>query len=180
MRAGEPVGSCPEGPTVELDTRPNSSFLSALPLPAFSIASPASLRAGPPVGTGPFRLASWTHGDRLVLTRKQGLLGAAPGAELSVVFKLLIPDDAGRLHALEAGEIDGYDLVATQDIPEIEKDAELKLLERPPFNVGYLTINQARPPMDKLLVRQAVAYGLDRQRLARLVSSRVTRRSSRR
>ena len=33
----------------------------------------------------------------------------------------------------------------------------------PPFNVGYVGINQAKPPIDKLKVRQAVAYGLDRQ-----------------
>ena len=166
--AGQPslYGKCvSRGLAVEIHlTRPNSSFLSALPLPAFSIASPQSLRLREPVGTGPFRLDSWTHGDRLVLARNDDYWGEAP--ELADVVFRFIPSDIDRLHALEKGEIDGYGLVAAQDIPAIEKDPALKLVERPPFNVGYVTINQARPPMDKLLVRQAVAFGLDRQRLA--------------
>ena len=37
------------------------------------------------------------------------------------------------------------------------------MLDRPAFNVGYVGINQAIAPMDNLLVRQAVAHGLDRQ-----------------
>jgi len=153
------------GRSVELHlTRPNSSFLSALPLPAFSIASPASLQAGTPVGTGPFRLDSWTRGAELVLKRNDGYWGRKPALK-ELVFKV-IPDDSARLHALEAGDIDGFDFVSAQDAAEIEQDPELELVARPPFDVGYLTINQAKPPMDELLVREAVAYGLDRQRLA--------------
>ena len=44
-----------------------------------------------------------------------------------------------------------------------EGDANLQLLERPPFNVGYIGFNQAKPPMDKLEVRQAVAHAINRQ-----------------
>jgi peptide/nickel transport system substrate-binding protein len=43
----------------------------------------------------------------------------------------------------------------------------LKLLERPSSNVGYVGINQGIAPMNKLLVRQAIAYGLDRAAVAR-------------
>ena len=165
--SGQPslYGTCvSRGLAVELHlTRPSSSFLSALPLPAFSIASPESLRLREPVGTGPFRVKSWTHGESLVLERNDDYWGEAATLE-QIVFRF-IASDIDRLHALEKGEIDGYDLVAAQDITAIEKDSALKLLERPPFNVGYVTINQAKPPTDKLLVRQAIAFGLDRQRL---------------
>ena len=65
-----------------------------------------------------------------------------------------------------ACHIDGYDFVAPGDVPRIQKDGELKLLECPAYDLGYLTINPAKPPMDKLLVREAVAHGLDRQKLA--------------
>jgi peptide/nickel transport system substrate-binding protein len=167
--AGQPslyAGCVSHGPSVQIRlTHPSSSFLSALPLPAFSILSPASLRGGgTPVGTGPFRLQSWSHGRELVLVRNDDYWGDRP--RLSRLVFQVIQSDIDRLHALEAGTIDGYDFVAAQDVPEIQKDVELKLVERPPNDVGYVTINQAKPPMDKLLVRQAVAYGLDRQRLA--------------
>jgi peptide/nickel transport system substrate-binding protein len=47
----------------------------------------------------------------------------------------------------------------------------LKLLDRPSSNVGFVGINQAIAPMDKLLVRQAVAYGLDRAAVVRSLYS---------
>lgn len=166
--AGQPslYGGCtPRGNAVELRlTQPNSSFLSALALPAFSIASPQSLEAGAPVGTGPFELETWAHGDRLVLVRNHEYWG--PQAKLDRVVFEVIPDEAKRLSELEAGAIDGFDLVASGDVPAIEQNPALRLLARPPFNLGYVTIDESRPPMDKLLVRRAVAYGLDRRRLA--------------
>ena len=151
--------------TVRIElTRPDAAFLSALPLPAFSIASPQSIDLGEPVGTGAFRVESWAHGERLVLVRNDEYWGAKPALE-RVVF-LVIPTDGARLAALERGEIDGYDLVAPQDVAEVRKHPELHLLERPPYDIGYLTINQTKQPLDKLLVRKAVASGLDRRRLA--------------
>ena len=74
-----------------------------------------------------------------------------------------IADNAARLQALQTGEIQGYDLVEPQDVPTIEGDSNLQLLDRPAFNVGYVAINQKMKPIDKLEVRQAIAYGLDRQ-----------------
>jgi peptide/nickel transport system substrate-binding protein len=74
-----------------------------------------------------------------------------------------ITDNAARLQALQAGEIHGYDLVEPQDVPTIEGDDQLQLLERPAFNIAYVAMNQKKPPLDKLEVRQAVAHGLNRQ-----------------
>ena len=74
-----------------------------------------------------------------------------------------IPDNAARLQALQTGEIQGYDLVEPQDVPTIEGDSNLQILDRPAFNVGYVGFNSAKPPMDKLAVRQAIAHGLNRQ-----------------
>jgi len=78
-----------------------------------------------------------------------------------VIFRA-IPDNAARLQALQTGEIQGYDLVEPQDIPTIKRNSKLKVLDRPAFNVAYVTINQKVKPFDNPLVRQAVAYGLDR------------------
>jgi len=78
-----------------------------------------------------------------------------------VIFRA-IPDNAARLQALQTGEIQGYDLVEPQDIPTIKKNSKLKVLDRPAFNVAYVTINQKVKPFDNPLVRQAVAHGLDR------------------
>jgi peptide/nickel transport system substrate-binding protein len=54
----------------------------------------------------------------------------------------VIPAESDRLAALKRGDIDGFDFVAPQDASAVRGDPELRLLERPPSDVGYVTINQ--------------------------------------
>jgi peptide/nickel transport system substrate-binding protein len=169
--------------TVQINLRrPSAAFISALSLPSFSIQSPTALQqygadrgtltkdgvlrvsgtyaTEHPTGTGPFKFVSWKIGDRLVLERNDDYWG--PKARLRQVIFRAIPENAARLQALQTGEIDGYNLVEPQDIATIQRNRNLKLIDRPAFNVGWVTINSAKAPMDKLAVRQAVAHGLDR------------------
>src|ERR671937_118702 len=46
--------------------------------------------------------------------------------------------------------------------PRPRRSRSLKLLKRPTFSVGYVGMNQGIAPMNNPLVRQAVAYGLNR------------------
>jgi peptide/nickel transport system substrate-binding protein len=166
-------------------TKPSSSVLGALSLTSFAMASPKALAdfgadkgtvdedgvfhptgsfgTEHPIGTGPFKFDSWTRGDRLVISRYDDYWGDK--AKLDKVIFRPIPDNAARLQALQTGEIQGYDLVEPQDIPTIEGDANLQIMDRPAFNVGYVGFNQAHKPLDNPKVRQAVAYGLDRQQV---------------
>ncbi|MGH3132349.1 MAG: ABC transporter substrate-binding protein [Gaiellaceae bacterium] len=170
--------------TVTLNlTKPSATVLSTLTLPSLHIVSPAALQefeadAGAqsedgvfqpsgtyatehPTGTGPYKFDSWTVGEQVVLVRNDDYWGE-PALTERLIFRP-ISDNAARLQALQTGEIQGYDLVEPQDVPTIEGDASLQLLERPPFNVGYITINQSKPPTDNLLVRQAIAHAINKQ-----------------
>jgi peptide/nickel transport system substrate-binding protein len=164
-------------------TKPSASFLGALALTNFTFASPKALQefgadkgsvdeetgfkptgtygTEHPTGTGPFKFESWTRGDRLVMVRNDDYWGEKTKIE-RLIFRP-ISDNAARLQALQNGEIQGYDLVEPQDIQTIEGDDNLQILDRPAFNVGYVTINQKVKPFDQLEVRQAVAAGLDRE-----------------
>jgi len=104
--------------------------------------------------------SSWKVGDKLVLVKNKNYWGKK--AKIDRIIFRPISDNAARLQALQTGEIQGYDLVAPQDIPTIKNSSKTKVLDRPAFNVAYVGMNQSIPPMDKLPVRQAVAYGLDR------------------
>ena len=125
-----------------------------------------------PTGTGPFQFDSWTRGDKLVLKRFDGYWGKnsdsptgfnGKGAQLDQLIFKPIADNAARLQALQTGEVNGYDLVEPQDIPTIQGDSNLQILDRPPFNVAYVGFDMSKPPTDDPKVRQAIAYGLDRQ-----------------
>jgi peptide/nickel transport system substrate-binding protein len=164
-------------------TKPSASFLGALALTNFTFASPDALQkygadkgsvdeetgfkptgtygTEHPTGTGPFKFESWTRGDRLVMVRNDDYWGDK--AKLERLIFRPISDNAARLQALQNGEIQGYDLVEPQDVQTIEGDDSLQILDRPAFNVGYVTINQKVKPFDQIEVRQAVAAGLDRQ-----------------
>jgi len=187
---GSPEGSLYESceatdeSTVVLNlTKASSSFLGALALTNFTIASPKALEefgadegsvdeetgfrptgtygTEHPVGTGPFQFESWVRGDRLTMTRYDDYWGDK--AKIDTLIFRPISDNAARLQALQAGEIQGYDLVEPQDIETIEGDENLQILDRPAFNVGYVGINQATAPFDDVKVRQAIAHALNRE-----------------
>ena len=164
-------------------TKASSSFLAGLAVPAFSIASPEALtkyeadkvggtEESPtfdgtfgtqhPIGTGPFKLESFTPADRLVLVRNDDYWGEK--AKLEKVIFRPIADGPARRQALENDEIQGYDFVDPGDVESLES-AGFQILERPAFNVGYVGFNQAKPPLDNLKIRQAIAHALNRQAL---------------
>jgi len=164
-------------------TRPSAAFLPALSLPSLAFHSPKALQefgadegrvdeegvfrptgtygTEHPTGTGPFKFESWTRGESLTIVRNEEYWGEKAKLD-SVIFRP-ISDNAARLQALQTGEIQGYDLVEPQDIPTVEGDENLQILDRPAFNVGYVGMTQSTPPLDQVEVRQAVAQGLDRQ-----------------
>jgi peptide/nickel transport system substrate-binding protein len=173
--------------TVQLILRRRSaSFLNAIALPNFAIASPTALRkykadAGTvdstgtfrpegtfatrnPVGTGPYRLRSWQVGNRLELEANPSYWGTKP--KLTRVIFRPIGNNAARLQALQSGEIQGFDLVEPADFGTVRNNPNLQLLSRPPFTVGYVGLNQTKKPLDNLLVRQAIAHGLDKAGVA--------------
>src|SRR6185503_4479558 len=106
--------------------RPNSAFLGALSLTAFGMQSPTAMaKYGANKGT----LSK--DGDKLVIVRNDSYWGKK--AFLRRVIFRAIPDNAARLQALQTGEIQGYDLVEPQDIPTVQKNSSLKVLDRPAF-----------------------------------------------
>jgi peptide/nickel transport system substrate-binding protein len=166
--------------------RRSGPFVPGLVVSAFSMQSPTAMRKyganqgelasgtfrptgtyafSHPTGTGPYKFQSWTVGQRVVLTRNNSYWGKK--ASLARVIVRPISNNTARLQSLQTGEVNGYDLVAPQDMPTIRNDQRLSLLNRPPFNVAYVTINSSKPPMNNILVRKAVAYGLDRASVVR-------------
>jgi peptide/nickel transport system substrate-binding protein len=168
--------------------RVTSRFPAALTLPSFSIQSPEALEQYDadnlsgneeafeyseyglehPTGTGPFKFGSWDRGNgEVTIVRNEDYWGE-PALLDEIVFRT-IPDGNARRQALEAGEIDGYDLVAPADYETLE-NAGAQVLVRDPFNILYLGINggnvpgtNPNPALQKPEVRQALAHAIDRE-----------------
>src|SRR5690606_12980971 len=73
-------------------------------------------------------------------------------------------DATARRQALQAGDIDGYDLVGPADVVAPE-DAGFQIVNREPFNVPYLAMNQTVPELADVRVRQAIAHAINKESL---------------
>lgn len=61
-----------------------------------------------PIGTGPYKVESWTPGDRLVLVANDRYFGGRPATDRVVVA--FVPDDNVRAQRTRAGEFDAVEL----------------------------------------------------------------------
>ena len=164
-------------------SKPSSAFLSAMAMPAFTMASPKALEDGDadavsgtgdapsfdgtfgyenPVGTGPFMFDSWERGSEVSLVKYDDYWGEP--AQLDELVFTVIPDGVARRQALEAGDIEGYDLVDPADVDALES-AGFSILRRPAFNVGYVGFQQNVAPFDNLNIRKAIAHAIDKDKL---------------
>jgi peptide/nickel transport system substrate-binding protein len=160
------------------------AFPAAFGLTAFSISSPAAMQqydannvtqsgdsfsypayaTDHPTGTGAFKFESYDRtANTITLVRNDQYWGEK--AKLDKLVFRVIPDENARKQELTAGTIDGYDLPSPADYASL-KSAGQQVLIRDPFNVLYMGINtKNNPALQKLEVRQALAYAIDRQAL---------------
>jgi ABC-type transport system substrate-binding protein len=150
---------------------PDVAFPSKLAFTAFNIHPSEYLEStggsgdilDKPVGTGAYMLEEWKRGDSIVFKRNPDYWGE-PAKTETLVFRWSA-EGAQRLLELQSGSVDGIDNPTPDDFPVIEGDDTLTLYPREGLNVFYLGMNDQFPPFDNELVRQAMAYGLDRQRI---------------
>lgn len=169
--------------TVRIDlTQRFTAFLQALTLPAFAIASPAALAAGTadvldqtrggpavsvfgtsPVGTGPFRLTSW-DAESVTLESHKDYWGDR--GQIATINFLAYNHPQTRLQALLDGKIDGYDAVTVGNFDQLVKRGK-QIVQRDPFSVMYVGINQDIPVLQNRKVRQAIEMAIDKDTLIR-------------
>ena len=147
---------------------PRASFLAVLTAGAASIVSPAAvMKAGldypsQPVGTGPFRFASWDRGQRVVL-EKNAKYWKGPVKFDRVVFRPIVEDQA-RLTELLTGQLDLIVGVPADYVGQLESHAKVGVLRQTGVHVWYLGINNQKKPFDDRRVRQALNYAVTSRR----------------
>jgi peptide/nickel transport system substrate-binding protein len=116
-----------------------------------------------PIGTGPYVVESWTRGDNITLRRNENYRGDAAIPETVVIR--WSAEAAQRLLELQSGTVDGIDNPAPDAFEVIQGDSTLQLFEREALNTFYVGMNNNFAPFDNEQVRQAIAMGIDRQRI---------------
>lgn len=115
-----------------------------------------------PIGTGPYSFQSQVRDDRTVLRRNDAYWGGAGSIEF-VEFRI-IPENATRLLALEAGEIDvTQGQLPPQELPRLEADPNFILERTPGTGYTYLGFNTEVEPLNDVRVRQALNHLIPRE-----------------
>jgi peptide/nickel transport system substrate-binding protein len=127
--------------------------------------------AAQPIGTGPFKFAKWTRGDRVEMVRNEKYWNPQLPFLDKVAFRF-IADTSAQVAALKAGDIDviGW-LLAPEMAADLSRDARFKVLSGSSTSEVIMSTNNKAKPFDNKLVRQAMAYAIDRNAMIDLVMS---------
>lgn len=151
---------------------PMPHFLSLLATPpyfivsqnCFTLAFDAISTCG---GIGPYTIVAWEQGESLRLKANPQWPGTEPLFE-NIVLRFYTDPTAMRA-ALERNSIDmAWTGLRYQDILDL-RQGNYNVEVGPPVFKSYLVFEQSEPPWDSDLVREAAAYAIDREALAREV-----------
>jgi ABC-type transport system substrate-binding protein len=150
---------------------PDVAFLAKIAFSAFGIQDSDYLTAhmtdgsilDKPNGTGPYKLTAWERGNRIVMGANDAYWGTKPLTP-NLEFRWGA-EAAQRLLELNSGNVDGIDNPGADDVAVIKNDPALKFYDREGLNTLYLGFNRLVKPWTNEKIRQAIAMGIDRQRI---------------
>ncbi|WP_411703911.1 dipeptide ABC transporter periplasmic-binding protein DppA [Edaphovirga cremea] len=151
--------------------RPESPFLADLAMDFASILSSEyadnMLKAGTPekidmnpIGTGPFQLQQYQKDSRILYKAFDGYWGTKPKID-RLVFSIT-PDASVRYAKMQKDECQVMPYPNPADIATMKKDGKINLMQQPGLNVGYLSFNVQKKPLDQVKVRQALTYAVNK------------------
>lgn len=111
---------------------------------------------------GPFRLASHTRGQTLILERDPGYW-ERPRPYLDRLIFRVIPEVASQVNQLLAGHVDLVRVVPPRDVDRLRAHEDMELIEFPSRDWGFLAWNNAVPPFDDRRVRRAMSLAINRK-----------------
>ncbi|MCC6236988.1 MAG: ABC transporter substrate-binding protein [Dehalococcoidia bacterium] len=158
--------------TFQIVTKKPWAFLT-YDLGGFSIPSPAAIKQWGnkdyPLhasGTGPFKVEKYVDGQVMELVPNKEYWGTKAKLDKLVLFP--IPEPATRLAALQSGQVDWAEVPPPDSVEQLQAQGFNVLLKSYPHAIIYMA-NMYRAPFNDVRVRQAIAYGIDREGMVALI-----------
>jgi len=132
------------------------------------------------IGTGPYKLARFSRGNRIELVRHdEHWRGKLPWSKVTLH---ILPSDPVRTAALLSGQLDAIEHVPTADLARLRKNPDLRLEQTVSWRTIFLHLDQYRDqppgvtskagkplannPFKDLRVRRALSKAINRQAIA--------------
>ena len=130
-------------PTPDLLTLLYTAFVISDELPA-DVTTDDFNSGGAAIGTGPYAFGSWQRGTALTLEANEDYWGGAPAAKEVVLREM--PEDAARVAALLAGDVDVIDGVPPLDVARLRADPEVEIVDGVSARTIFLQFNTVMEP----------------------------------
>ena len=156
---------------------PFSPFISQLAHPSTVMISPAALAkygnkdiAFNPVGTGPFKFVEWKATDYLKVAKFDGYWKKGYPKVDTITWKPVV-DNNSRAAMMQTGEAH-FTFPVPYEVAEVLKTKpDLDVVAAPSIVLRYLSMNTQQKPFDNPKVRQAIAYAINKDAVAKVAFS---------
>ncbi len=155
---------------------PDPAFPAKLAFPIFAIQDDDFLNehrgnsremSRQPNGSGPYQVAEYVPGVRLVLQPNPDYWGLPPRSE-SITFRWattslsrLVEVSTEKAHAMDSPDPNSY--------YSINQDSALSLVYRPALNLAFIGMNNRFAPFNDARVRQAISMLIDREKIVNTI-----------
>jgi peptide/nickel transport system substrate-binding protein len=149
--------------------------LFAAPVPAGTPAKDQSTHPIP--STGPYIIKSYSPNRQAVMARNPNFKPTpnVPATNPDKITISIVNDDSAALQQVINGQADyDYHPIPVDRLAEVQQKYPDQLKIYTPANTYYYFMNNRQPPFDKLAVRKAVNYAIDRNALVRLYGGLAT------
>ena len=158
--------------------KPDGAFLDDMAIP-FAFAVPAGMpykdiSTDPQwrVATGPYMIKTYTPRQQIVLVRNPNFhqwTAASPKGHVNEVDIAIGTTPEQAVNETIDGQLDWYmEAVPPDRFTALRAQYPKQTFLFPRNNVTYFSMNTRKPPFDKLAVRQAVNYAIDRNALVKI------------
>ncbi len=161
----ESVAAVDDHTVVIINKELNPDFLFLMGQATAIIVEPKSVdtNATKPVGTGPYRLETWSKGASVTLAKWPEYRSAASIKMNKVTFRF-ISDPAAQVAALLSGDVDAFPRVAAaRSLEQFKSDPRFQVIISGSRAKTIVALNNKKKPLDDVRVRRAIAAAIDRK-----------------
>ena len=120
-----------------------------------------------PSGTGPFKLKSFTPGDRVEMEKNPDYYVKGVPVLDNVIMRIM-PESAAQSAAIETGEVDLVWNLPLESIEQFKKNPNLVIDSVPTSTWDGIIMNGAHKPLDNPKVRRAISMAIDKPAMVEL------------
>ena len=153
---------------------PFSAFINQLAHPSTVMISPTALAkygnkdiAFNPVGTGPFKFVEWKQTDYLRVTKNDQYWQKGLPKVDSITWKPVV-DNNTRAAVMQTGEAQFTYPLPYEQAEVLRAKPDLDVVAAPSIIMRYLSMNTQQKPFDNPKVRQALAYAINKDAVAKI------------